>query len=900
MIRLLVSGWIIILLCSGLNAQQLPLDKLATLKQQDNITEYIYTHIDAYLANASPDHLPWLDACESDLWRPLQTEEEHLALVMLLCHRGYGQLQAGAVHLAAEAYEKAWIRFDSRKLTGVDIIEYCLKPLGNIYSMLGDYEHAVNIITQYLYMAERDHNPMHRHAAFVNLAIVFMNTGRYSEAEVLLGKALALNGIEPEKKIQVYINLAQLSIRANELKKAETYVSVATKMLYALPMTTRVGTQVVLFRLWGRIHSLQLRYSQALHHYEQANTLVRSYSISESNRDAARQVTEHATILKQLKRYNNALAMYRHALSILVPGYSAETPLHLPSSNELYPETILKEAFDGVADVYTQLRKTDRALQWYALSFKVDEMLYDLYQHEYSRLQLRLEIRQRTLQALTLLHKQYTLTKNEVYALQAFELAEKTRAVAFLEIMDNQQQSITIERDSIYRRKKDLQHSLAAINTARALERIKENPNVTYLNHLTARQTTLSIAYKEAERKTGLKYPATKTHPPLTGRLPELQQLLKNNKAILLEYVAGADAFYAFIITPTHIEFNKLNNIKQLQQAVTDLHGLFSEADNINNDISRYKTLAHELYALLQIPNVKEAEQLLVVPDGILSLLPFDVLLTEPANGTHYETFPYLLHRYGVAYTPSATVYLYQPHSSWKEWNTTLGMFPIFKQSDLHLRYSQQEAESIQDQLPGSYIYSEQATKHHFVHEAPRYPIIHLSTHASAGTMQEPASIMFIDSTLYLPEIYGMQLHSDLMVLSACETGMGTVVKGEGAISLARSFQLAGVSNIIFSLWRVNDRATADIMASFYQSYSTSGSKTNALRQAKVDYLKSPDIRNAQKSPYYWAGFVYYGTLHVNPTPLFSKSKKLMIVGCLIVLIAGILMYRARKQQFRN
>jgi CHAT domain-containing protein len=136
-----------------------------------------------------------------------------------------------------------------------------------------------------------------------------------------------------------------------------------------------------------------------------------------------------------------------------------------------------------------------------------------------------------------------------------------------------------------------------------------------------------------------------------------------------------------------------------------------------------------------------------------------------------------------------------------------------------------------------------------------------ITTHASSGDIFEPASIRFYEQEIMYSELYHLKINPDLVVLSACETGLGKLFKSEGAMSVARGFQFAGAQNLLFSLWKVNDYTTSVFMEKFYKNIQNNYSYFEANHKAKLDFLKSFSIPNSKKSPYYWSAFVYYGTL---------------------------------------
>jgi CHAT domain-containing protein len=116
------------------------------------------------------------------------------------------------------------------------------------------------------------------------------------------------------------------------------------------------------------------------------------------------------------------------------------------------------------------------------------------------------------------------------------------------------------------------------------------------------------------------------------------------------------------------------------------------------------------------------------------------------------------------------------------------------------------------------------------------------------------------DSRLYGYEILAQSFPADLVVLSACETGLGKVVRGEGLMSLARAFSYAGARSLVTSLWNINDQSGQQLMAEFYKHLNEGLPKDEALRQAKLSYLaNAPD--NARAHPRYWAAFIPTGNM---------------------------------------
>jgi len=253
-----------------------------------------------------------------------------------------------------------------------------------------------------------------------------------------------------------------------------------------------------------------------------------------------------------------------------------------------------------------------------------------------------------------------------------------------------------------------------------------------------------------------------------------------------------------------------------------------------------------------------------------------------------------LLNDFRIAYNNSATFYLAfdKLKLTKKDKKSVLGIFPVFEKTAYELTFSKAEMQSIKNNFDGKYFKNETATFDNFKTNASNYSILHLSTHATSGDTETPASIKFYDQEILYSELYNLNINPDLVVLSACETGIGKLYKSEGAMSVARGFQLAGAQNLLFSLWKVNDYTTSVFMDDFYKNIKNGESYFDANANAKLDFLKDKSISNAKKSPYYWSAFVYYGGIETTET---QTNYYFYILG-LIVLIGLFLVFnRFRK-----
>ena len=286
---------------------------------------------------------------------------------------------------------------------------------------------------------------------------------------------------------------------------------------------------------------------------------------------------------------------------------------------------------------------------------------------------------------------------------------------------------------------------------------------------------------------------------------------------------------------------------------------------------------------------IPDQSELIIVPDGLLGYIPFDALLTAPVKDIkNSREYPYLLKDYQTSIAYSAT--LLKEMRDKKHRQTPIKQFlavaPLFKNNhsdtllltsrfiDISenrnrlgpLKFNIPEAQNLQNLLDGDVLTDTSATEDNFTKIAGDYQILHLSTHGKANDKTGDYSFLAFyeledsieNEWLYNRELYELELNADMVVLSACETGIGELQRGEGIISLARGFSYAGAKSIITSLWSVNDKTTPELMNYFYTNLKDGMTKDKALREAKLSYINST---TPNPEPYFWAAFVPVGDM---------------------------------------
>jgi len=361
--------------------------------------------------------------------------------------------------------------------------------------------------------------------------------------------------------------------------------------------------------------------------------------------------------------------------------------------------------------------------------------------------------------------------------------------------------------------------------------------------------------------------------------LNEIKEKLKNDQQ-LLQYYVGKEDVYVFVITAESYQFLKLGGVPEMRLLVNKLR----EQLIIRNSVLPLTTLLYDFLTPKEMtisnPN------LIVIPDGILAYVPFEIL-TDSAETK-------LLENYAVSYN-SALSFIVVNNERMQEYPNYWSGFGVTYNGNKSLSKSKEEIEIIGQLTEGKLYLNEAVTKEQIFHQARKSRILHLALH---GVINEnnPLYSEFIleDEKITASEIYNQKVFSSLVVLSACETGYGTIQKGEGVMSLSRAFSYAGASSTLMSLWEVPDQQTAKLMSYFYKHLEEGEATDVALKKAKLDFVNNSSTQYL-KHPYYWAGFVVSGDTFPLKKPPFYKDWLWIVLSIFIVVLYWVF-YRKRKQ----
>lgn len=486
--------------------------------------------------------------------------------------------------------------------------------------------------------------------------------------------------------------------------------------------------------------------------------------------------------------------------------------------------------------------------------------------------------------AIELAQALYGITKEKAYLEQSFKFSEKSKGILLLEALKKTDaenfsgipQSILLQLEQVETEIGVLEkmHFLESENKASSNPQIVDSLRNLIFEQRQQQDSIISQIKQEYAQYYNLRY-ETSTLP-----IEVIQNNLLKPGQTLLEYFLGADHLQIFVVNKFDFQIVSVN----LDLAFYGVLDTFNYAirrfpqvasKDLMKNIEQYARSANVLYQYLIEP-VKDIieDQLMVIPDGALGLVSFGALLSKyPDSLSFFKTYPYLLKDYTLSYNYSATLLKEMIEQENKErLKPYLGLAPKFKQGNTKglspLRYNYEEVLGVQNTLGGQILVNEAATKSNFLSQQADYKILHLATHGKANNVAGDYSFLAFSEAasgesplLYVKDIYSISTNAEMVVLSACETGIGELQEGEGIASIARSFSYAGARSLMATQWSVDDKATNDLVHLFFGNIRQGLSKDQALRDAKLSFIRSNGNKDAH--PYFWASLIPIGNMEI-------------------------------------
>jgi CHAT domain-containing protein len=490
----------------------------------------------------------------------------------------------------------------------------------------------------------------------------------------------------------------------------------------------------------------------------------------------------------------------------------------------------------------------------------------------------------------------YTSTSDDSYIDLAFQYSEKSKSVLLLEALlgakATQFANIPME---VLERERELKSEITY------LEKQIKNSEADLIDQKDA-LFSLKEEYRQLVRKLEIDHKSyyDLKYNTATISLEETQKALSKNE-LIISYFYGNSAIYSIAFNGNEKKMLRIPIEAELETTLKKVYRMLSDP---KSDVVALGRATHEIYKSLLEPILTfgSQENLIIFPDGILNYIPFSALNTSP------EDVSYLAEKHAISYVNSATL-LSELRQRQPKQHTVLAFAPSFdgtvnvSNADrgklLPLPNNKKEVEQILTSFNGRSFIDKEASLLNFKSHLSSFGIVHLATHAIFDDRAPEYSYLAFsqsenakENLLYVADLYNLKVDADLVTLSACESGIGDLKRGEGFMSLARGFFYSGAASIASTLWSINDASTTVLMHGFYKNLSKGDAKDVALQKAQVEFL-DVNRQNGFSHPYYWSGFVISG----NTAPLSATYNWVWLLIGVIVLLVGIFFYvRNRKR----
>lgn len=760
-----------------------------------------------------------------------------------------------------------------------------INNIGNVYLNSGEPQKALDYFQQSLVLRRQVGDKPGEARTLNNIGFVYLNLGEKQKALDYFRQCLLLYQQIADKlaESRTLNNIGTIYLDSEEKQKALDYFqrSLALKREIA----DKIGEANTLNNI-GFIYLNLGEKQKALDYFQQSLPLFQSV---ENKLGLAANLNNIGLIYLYSREQQKALDYYQKSLPIYQQVGNREG-----EAQTLYNIAFVQRERGNLNAALTQIKIAINIVEDQRTKIRSQELRTSYFATVQDYYQLYIDL-------LMQLHKQQPSKGYDALALQT---SERARARSLLELLNEANADIRKGVEpKLISQERNLQQQLDTLEKRR-IQLLSGNNTPAQLQALETETEKLLEQYQQLKaeiRATSPQYAALTQPQPLS--LAEIQQQVLDEDTLLLEYSLGEKRSYLWAVTNKNITSYELPKSADIKAAVQKFR------QEITTPYLTDSPSIDALSGLILSPVAQQLKKkrLAIVGDGALQYVPFAALNTPnlPKNSGYQ---PLLLNHEIITLPSASTVaVLRREHKARKSAPKTLAVLadpifsskderfqgkipasrPIIAQSNLdsvtltraakdsdikfeRLRFTRQEAEQILALVPASQ--SKQAVDFDASrttatsNDLSQYRIVHFATHGILNSKHPELSGIVLslfdklgrpqNGFLRLHDVFNLNLQAELVVLSACKTGLGEEVKGEGLVGLTRAFMYAGSPRVVVSLWNVDDQATSELMKTFYEKMLKAGLKpAAALRTAQIEIWRNQQYT----APYYWAAFTLQG-----------------------------------------
>lgn len=744
--------------------------------------------------------------------------------------------------------------------------------VGVLYYERGNYRQARNYFQKAIEVLRPDNEAYDNLYVnyHINLAQILLKLEEYNEANTIYQKLLPLHIMTRE----IYHNLGSLNLSLGAAEKA---------LFFFRKVGPGYNKAIRLYNSMGDAFFSEQQYDSATTYYNKA---LQTYQSLGKNSDPI----GYGLTLKSLGRsavrfgrYNDALQLYQEAIQQFYPSFTSPDIHRNPVQfSGVFSYINLFQALVAKADawhfVYTQtdsLAAAKEELATYQSAFRLIAYVEGTYESDEARLFLSKIRSTLHVKPIAIAYELYRRTKNKGFLEDLYLFDQQNKATALV-LSRQLSEELGRSHSPLLQKEQELKSAIT-LSSIRAAQ-VTDSAQLVALNQgIRDKEIQLSKVQDEVNRQTAGK----ETSIP---SIAILQKELLDKKTAMVSYHLSDSLLTILTI--------RQDSVGCVQRRLPDhfAEDFSSYLRYLKDpDMTQVQPSSNGLFSLLfdGVP-LQGIKELILIPDDVLNYLPFESLKNRAGH--------FLVEDMAVQYQYSSA--LLKKEKNTLEHAAVLSFAPFSRQADQgfsQLPHSREEVTGLQ----GQQFFDTAATKARFLQQCGSYKLVHLATHAVVNSEKDNLSYIAFsprtgDHLLYAQEIYNLPLqHTQLVILSACETGSGQLVKGEGVMSLSRAFRYAGCANVVTTLWKAHDFSTAYLTTRIHHHLDEGLSISQAVQWAKKDYLGDRSVHPRLKHPFYWSHLVFIGNVQ-EERGLFWPWP---VAAAAVLALSGWLLFRFRKKK---
>lgn len=670
-----------------------------------------------------------------------------------------------------------------------------------------------------------------------------------------------LKNIDPDdpkdKSVDAITDLASFYVSQKKWAQGEYYLEMAMKM-----RLEKDWSIAHIYHQYANLYFAQHKYTKALYRIDEA--IIAAKKIKQGRYYLVGEYSSlRGEILAKLGDIDEAMVCFQEGLfhfsEIFESGNYSENPDPKNSPNKIGLLKTLDKKAEILLNNFKKVNSDLDFLNWSHSAYQSAISLIKILRTEYVEDKTKEFLSEQWFRvfesAIATADRLYRETGEPLYLEQAFKYSETSKALSLLEnLADIQAKEFAGVPDETLQEEFSFKYRISKLEyllDTTSLESKKAELRATLMREKKEFKKWIKKLESDYEAYFRLKY------DPKVASLKEVQKRL-SKEDVLIQYFYGEKKMYTFGVTSKKITFHSFPVTAAFNNSLNVFINSTRKRKGLTNEpkIKNFLKHGHFLYNKLIAPFSLKKKKIIIIPDGRLNNLPFSALPVNEKYFPNPKDLEYLLKKHIVTANYSASVMFRQKIINRKNKNWTKPLLIIAPENFPNNSQLEIETEDLEEKFAGKVKLLRNPNKEETLAALKTgFENIFIFTHAAASG-KDPY-LQLSNDTLFLRDLYANPIKAEMVLLGACETGLGRNQKGEGVLSLSRGFAYQNVPNTLMTLWKVREGTSYELSINFLDLILNKNlDRPEALHQVQLELLNNS---SGNKLPFFWAGFVLVG-----------------------------------------